>query len=246
MPRLTVQQGISAPAVTSIPSTWDRQWFRNFITNFMVNMDLRNIKLGEEFLVTTNVSGNTTTGETNIPAVSVPLFTATTPGTVPATGGVAATNFINAAGQWAVPAGSGGGTPGGANTQVQYNNSGTFAGSSNFVWNNASTTLTIGGTINATILNSTSDPKLKDNIAIIDNYSSIIANLNGYRFTWKKNGQASMGLMSTEVKRVAPELVIKVGEHDAINYNGIIAILVEEVKSLRRRVLELEVKNSDN
>lgn len=36
-----------------------------------------------------------------------------------------------------------GGTPGGSNTQVQYNNSGAFGGSANFVWNNASQLLTI-------------------------------------------------------------------------------------------------------
>jgi len=38
----------------------------------------------------------------------------------------------------------GGGTPGGANTNVQYNNSGAFGGSSSFTWNNAATTLSIG------------------------------------------------------------------------------------------------------
>ena len=44
----------------------------------------------------------------------------------------------------------GGGIPGGANTQVQFNNSNVFAGSSNFVWNNSTNTLTITGTFNAT------------------------------------------------------------------------------------------------
>jgi len=44
----------------------------------------------------------------------------------------------------------GGGIPGGANTQVQFNNSNVFAGSSNFVWNNGTNTLTITGTFNAT------------------------------------------------------------------------------------------------
>jgi len=44
----------------------------------------------------------------------------------------------------------GGGIPGGSNTQVQFNNSNVFAGSSNFVWNNTTNTLTITGTFNAT------------------------------------------------------------------------------------------------
>jgi len=49
---------------------------------------------------------------------------------------------------------TGGATPGGANTQVQYNNSGTFAGSADFTWNNSTKVLTVGGanpiTINGT------------------------------------------------------------------------------------------------
>lgn len=37
-------------------------------------------------------------------------------------------------------------TPGGSNTNVQYNNTGTFAGSNNFTWDESSTALTLGGT----------------------------------------------------------------------------------------------------
>lgn len=39
----------------------------------------------------------------------------------------------------------GGGTPGGSNTQVQYNNSGAFAGDAGFVWNHTNQALTITG-----------------------------------------------------------------------------------------------------
>ena len=49
--------------------------------------------------------------------------------------------------------GGGGGstTPGGANTYVQYNNVGAFAGSTNFVWNNAASTLQITGDLSASV-----------------------------------------------------------------------------------------------
>lgn len=43
--------------------------------------------------------------------------------------------------------GCGGGTPGGADTQVQYNDSGAFAGDANFTWNDATDELNIVGTI---------------------------------------------------------------------------------------------------
>ncbi len=42
--------------------------------------------------------------------------------------------------------GGGGGTPGGSDTQVQYNSSGSFAGSSNFTWDNTNQRLQIGPT----------------------------------------------------------------------------------------------------
>ena len=53
----------------------------------------------------------------------------------------------------------GGGTPGGSNTQVQFNNSGSFGGSSDFTWDNTSKILSINGAgvvqrINGTTFNS--------------------------------------------------------------------------------------------
>jgi hypothetical protein len=43
--------------------------------------------------------------------------------------------------------GGGGGTPGGSNTHVQFNNSGAFGGSANFIWNNGTGVLTVTGQI---------------------------------------------------------------------------------------------------
>lgn len=44
---------------------------------------------------------------------------------------------------WAVQGGGGGGTPGGSNTQVQYNNIGAFGGSVGFTYDNTSNTLSV-------------------------------------------------------------------------------------------------------
>jgi len=58
----------------------------------------------------------------------IDAFTSAQKGAVPASGGGTA-NFLRADGLWAVPPGGGaGGSPGGSNLQVQYNNAGVFAG----------------------------------------------------------------------------------------------------------------------
>lgn len=62
------------------------------------------------------------------------------------------TDFLRADGVFATPSG-GGGSPGGSNTQVQYNSSGVFAGSSNFTWTNASNALGLGSSGTTAYLN---------------------------------------------------------------------------------------------
>jgi len=47
-----------------------------------------------------------------------------------------------------VSAGGGGGTPGGSDTQVQYNNAGSFGGSADLTWNDTAKELGVGGDIN--------------------------------------------------------------------------------------------------
>jgi hypothetical protein len=49
-----------------------------------------------------------------------------------------------------------GGTPGGSNTHVQYNNSSAFGGSANFVWNNTTSVLTVTGQLSIAIGNAMS------------------------------------------------------------------------------------------
>ncbi|MFN4202537.1 MAG: DUF2793 domain-containing protein [Tabrizicola sp.] len=54
-------------------------------------------------------------------------FTSGAKGLAPASGG-GTTNFLRADGTWAAPAGGGGGSPGGASGEIQFNDSGSFGG----------------------------------------------------------------------------------------------------------------------
>jgi hypothetical protein len=106
------------------------------------------------------------------------------------------------------------------------------------------TGLTVNGTVAATDFNSTSDITLKDNVSIIDNALEMINNLEGISWNWKESGKASLGVSAQNVESVAPELVGN-GQHKSVNYNGLVGVLIEAVKSLSSEVEMLKATKSD-
>jgi hypothetical protein len=60
----------------------------------------------------------------------------------PAAGDAAAGRFLKADGTWAVPAGGGGGAPGGATTQLQFNDAGAFGGAAGITYDKVTQKLT--------------------------------------------------------------------------------------------------------
>jgi len=94
-----------------------------------------------------------------------------------------------------------------------------------------------------------SDRKLKDNIEVIESPLEKIQKLNGVTFNWKKDGEASAGVIAQDVQKVLPSAVKEVPElngegEDAtrlnVDYNQIIGLLVESVKELKKEIEELK------
>jgi hypothetical protein len=95
------------------------------------------------------------------------------------------------------------------------------------------------GVLSATIFNSTSNIEKKENIVVVTDALRLLDNIHGVRFTWKDNGYPSLGVIAQDVEKVLPELV---GNDKSVNYNGIIAVLIEAIKELRQEVSNLKAK----
>jgi hypothetical protein len=86
----------------------------------------------------------------------------------------------------------------------------------------------------------TSDIRSKENVAKIQNASEKLKYINGVTFDWKVNKEKSIGVIAQEVERVFPELVISNNDNKAVNYNGLIGVLIEAIKDLQKEVEELK------
>jgi hypothetical protein len=102
--------------------------------------------------------------------------------------------------------------------------------------------VTFSSTVTATGFTVSSDRELKTNIQPITNAADIVASLNGVRFNWKTDGTPNVGLIAQDVEVLLPELVhthVDTG-YKGVNYDGIIGVLVEEVKALRKELNALK------
>ena len=98
--------------------------------------------------------------------------------------------------------------------------------------------LLVTGIITATDFNSASDINLKENIKKIDNPIDKIIKIDGVRFDWKSDNKPSMGVIAPNIAEVLPELVSG-EESKTVNYNGIIGLLIECVKTQQEQIDEL-------
>jgi len=97
------------------------------------------------------------------------------------------------------------------------------------------------GVVTATDFNSTSDVNYKKNIQTVNDSLDKIKHLRGVSFDWKSTDLPSYGVIAQELEEIIPDLVSK-GEMKTVNYNGIIAVLIEAVKDLSSQIEQLKNK----
>ena len=91
-----------------------------------------------------------------------------------------------------------------------------------------------------------SDRNLKDDIEKIEGALDMVKALNGYTFTYKKDGRLGAGLIAQEVQEVLPRAVTEHeilnidGSHLVLEYDQIHGILVEAIKEQQAQIEELK------
>ena len=98
--------------------------------------------------------------------------------------------------------------------------------------------LLLGGNIT-----SYSDIRIKDNIHNLSSCLSKVQNISGYSFTRKDlidKDKIYIGLIAQEVEEYFPDLVTETQNIKSINYQSMVAILLECVKELKGEINELK------
>jgi hypothetical protein len=96
----------------------------------------------------------------------------------------------------------------------------------------------------ATTYNTSSDERLKENIADADDAGSKIDAIQVRKFDWKADGShQDYGMVAQELLEVAPEAVSQ-GETEeemmGVDYSKLVPMMLKEIQSLRQRIAALE------
>ena len=100
------------------------------------------------------------------------------------------------------------------------------------------------GTLSAISFTTLSDAKYKTDIAPIKNAISTLNKIDGVGYKWKQNGNKSYGVIAQELEKILPDLVTKT-EPKTVNYNGLIAFLINAVKELDEKFENVRLEKND-
>jgi hypothetical protein len=109
--------------------------------------------------------------------------------------------------------------------------------------------ITLGtGSVSASSYNTTSDYRIKENVATLDESFSV-DKLRPVTYTNINSGKKDIGLIADELQEVYPFLVT--GEKDGqemqtVNYTGLIGVLIKEIQDLKQNVAQLKLQISQS
>ena len=116
---------------------------------------------------------------------------------------------------------------------------------SNVIKPSTYTLMTINNNLRAASYSTFSDYRIKENVKLLDKHQTI-DNLRPVKYRQTLINKSKYGFIAHELQEHYPDLVV--GEKDGddwqtINYNGLIAILINEIQNLKNELKEiLELK----
>jgi hypothetical protein len=102
--------------------------------------------------------------------------------------------------------------------------------------------LNVTGSVTAGSFNATSDYRIKENVVDLD-FNFTVDNLRPVSYTNIITGKQDIGLIAHELQEHYPCLVMgqKDGNYNqCVNYTGLIGILINEIKTLKKKILLIE------
>ena len=107
-----------------------------------------------------------------------------------------------------------------------------FAGEGSFTGD-----VTIGGDVVVS-----SDARLKANIVSLGSTIARLLLIDGKTYTMKKDGKQKIGVLAQDIQKVFPELVSEDdNEMLAVNYQGLVPVLINALKEQDDKISRLEV-----
>ena len=101
-------------------------------------------------------------------------------------------------------------------------------------------------TTTSVLYNTTSDQRLKENIADAPEFGGVIDSIQVRQYDWKSDGSHQRaGFVAQELVTVAPEAVHQPADAEemmAVDYSKLVPMLVKEIQDLRKRLAALEAK----
>ena len=94
-----------------------------------------------------------------------------------------------------------------------------------------------------------SDERLKHNIEKIDGALDKVSQINGYTFSYNKDGKKSAGVIAQEIEKVLPSAVENKSlvfhekgdvEYKTVHYDQLHGLLIEAIKELKAEIEELK------
>ena len=102
-----------------------------------------------------------------------------------------------------------------------------------------------GGSLTGASFLAASSLRLKTNVRPLENPLGKLTALAGVRFDWKATRQPSLGVIAEDVARALPEVVFRAprtGLLQGVNYDGLVALLLESAKEQLRQIETLRAK----